>query len=860
MDSEAILSRLTNNEPVSVSEPVDGLGQAYFSKLLHLYGGEVAGLESLGKKWRRVLRMAADSAWVYRAGGVYERSRGKWRASAAAFISAGDHATEPVTRYAFQVGAIDSLARAGKVADAELLARRIAVSLRRLGESGLAARAMLNLGNSLVYQDRMTEARRVLQSAIPDLELSGFVQEAVSGKMALSSTYLFGGDPRLAETLAREVESAAKEHGLEYLANLARLNVALSMILTGRSEEAHRILIELRSALADSVADSVRVEEYLGDSYSRLNLWDEAYDSYHEAFVIGSPIPLHRANLELGMGEALTAMGRLDDARLHLERARRGYRNLNNEPWQAVCLHRIARLDLVAGNRALAIRRLASAESLAANSPFHLSEIWLTQTEVGVDRLARAKALISRYGYLDLAWKVHWLRAISSQRPLPHFRKMFDSIATSRLGRRSAAARMRFMEDKTRAMQAYLGYLLSKPTGANVREAVQVIERARSVTLIDEILTAGTYPQELTDSLARIRSQIGQLLDEPPSGQTRFGVRRGVRISQAQRTATEGLMALRLISGDPKSHAESGVILAELDSEFGILSGGKVFWPTVSGSQLADLVRWMPFELLAPMADPKVLVGSAIQILQDIAGAFAPVWKSKAASICPDGLAWRIPWSACSILADYPSEWALSLHPAMNCRFQGKLDRESKAVVWLGKSDDLKHARVEAESVAGKFDNCPIVNTRAEAERSLNGKYDAIHIVSHAVHRSQNPALSTIEFPDGPVFSHEIARSRLNVRLATLSACETGSLSIASRSEPDGLARAFLARGAQSVVASQWPLDDESAYRQFNLFFDALIAGYPITKALHGARLACREWRDHPYYWGALALYAGYEK
>jgi len=135
-----------------------------------------------------------------------------------------------------------------------------------------------------------------------------------------------------------------------------------------------------------------------------------------------------------------------------------------------------------------------------------------------------------------------------------------------------------------------------------------------------------------------------------------------------------------------------------------------------------------------------------------------------------------------------------------------------------------------------------------------------VHVVSHAVHRPRNPALSTIEFPDGPVFSHEIARSRLKVRLATLSACETGSVSIASRSEPDGIARAFLARGAQSVIASQWPLDDEAAYRQFNLFFDALIDGYPITEALHGARVACRDWRAHPYYWGALALYAGYEK
>ena len=860
MDSATILDRLERNKPVRVADPVPGLGEAYFSRLVVLYGGDVRELEVLGSKWRQVLRLAADRAWAYRAGGVYERSRGRWTKSAAAFISAGFNATDPISRHAFQVGAIDSLARAGKVDEAEALARRIAKGLRRRREPGLAARAMLNLGNSLVYQDRMSEARKVLQIVLPQLESSGLVQEATSARLALSSSHLFGGDPRLAESLAREVEATATESGGEYLANLARLNIALSMIVTGRSEEAHRILIGLRAELADSTPDSARVEEYLGDAYARLNLWEEAEESYRAALGTTPLIPLHKANLELGIGQALAAQGRPDEALAYFDRARRGYRKLNNRAWEAVCLHGTARIDHRNGRLRESARRLAQAEILASDSPSHLAEIWLTQSEMGFDRLQKAERLIKRFGYLDLVWKVYCLKAQRAKNPLPHFRKMFEAITAARLARNSVAVRFRFMEDKSEAIRAYLGSLLSTDTSEAVQEALLVIEQARSTTLIDEILTAGTYPKQLVDSLSRIRELIERLMDEPATGQARLSRRDGPSLSRAQKAATEGLMAVLVSPDQARSAPKSAVVLAETNIGIRILSGGRSSAPHSPDAKVAELLRWLPFELLAPMTDPSVDADPALAILQEIADVFASIWRELPSSICPDGLTWRIPWTACSHVVGHPREWFLSLHPAMNGRYAGSLNRDAKAVVWLGQSEDLTYAKTEAEAISRKFLDCPILTTRAEVQESINRTYEVVHVVSHAVHLAQNPAFSTIEFPDGPLFSYEIARSGLKVRLATLSACETGSVSIANRSEPDGIARAFLARGAESVVASQWPLDDEAGYRQFNLFFDSLIAKYPIEQALQGARVACRDWRAHPYYWGALALYAGYEK
>jgi CHAT domain-containing protein len=118
---------------------------------------------------------------------------------------------------------------------------------------------------------------------------------------------------------------------------------------------------------------------------------------------------------------------------------------------------------------------------------------------------------------------------------------------------------------------------------------------------------------------------------------------------------------------------------------------------------------------------------------------------------------------------------------------------------------------------------------------------------------------SHFEFADGPVFAIDIARSRLNAQVAVLAGCETGRIQLAFPDEPDGLVRAFLARGASSVVAGLWPLDDEAACVTTVAAAEALAVGRSVRESLSVGRAACRSKFDHPYFWGALSLFGGYE-
>ena len=63
---------------------------------------------------------------------------------------------------------------------------------------------------------------------------------------------------------------------------------------------------------------------------------------------------------------------------------------------------------------------------------------------------------------------------------------------------------------------------------------------------------------------------------------------------------------------------------------------------------------------------------------------------------------------------------------------------------------------------------------------------------------------------DGLWQAREIRQSRLNADVVVLSACETGVGRLEGQEGIMNLARAFLAAGAKSVVASLWEVDDRS--------------------------------------------------
>jgi len=154
----------------------------------------------------------------------------------------------------------------------------------------------------------------------------------------------------------------------------------------------------------------------------------------------------------------------------------------------------------------------------------------------------------------------------------------------------------------------------------------------------------------------------------------------------------------------------------------------------------------------------------------------------------------------------------------------------------------------------------------AASESAAHAAAAGAHVLHFAVHAQaddHDPLASHLRLGaddqnDGYFHLAEIAAARLPARLVVLSACETQSGRLFNGEGLMGLARAFLAGGGGSVVATQWPVGP-SAADLMGEFYRRLAAGTPPATALRAAELSLR--RDpataHPFYWAGFVLVAG---
>jgi CHAT domain-containing protein len=152
--------------------------------------------------------------------------------------------------------------------------------------------------------------------------------------------------------------------------------------------------------------------------------------------------------------------------------------------------------------------------------------------------------------------------------------------------------------------------------------------------------------------------------------------------------------------------------------------------------------------------------------------------------------------------------------------------------------------------------------TESAAKAALS-RFGVIHFVVHAQASARDPLASHLRLaPDSGEDSYlnldEIAATKLGARLVVLSACETDAGPILNGEGVMGLARAFLASGAHSVVGTQWPVGPTMA-DLMGQFYRRLAAGEAPSAALRAAKLALRSnpVTAHPFYWGGALLVTG---
>ena len=180
--------------------------------------------------------------------------------------------------------------------------------------------------------------------------------------------------------------------------------------------------------------------------------------------------------------------------------------------------------------------------------------------------------------------------------------------------------------------------------------------------------------------------------------------------------------------------------------------------------------------------------------------------------------------------------------------------------------DDLPCAQEEVEMIASILKTRPLTGihaTKAEVMKRMSS-VGLIHIAAHGneltgeIALSPNPGWSS-KFPqrkDYILKMSDVQVVNLRARLVVLSCCHSGRGRILKGEGVVGIARAFLASGARSVLVALWAIDDEATMVFMKSFYQHLKEGKAASAAVQQSMKFLRESEQfsETRYWAPFQL------
>ena len=179
---------------------------------------------------------------------------------------------------------------------------------------------------------------------------------------------------------------------------------------------------------------------------------------------------------------------------------------------------------------------------------------------------------------------------------------------------------------------------------------------------------------------------------------------------------------------------------------------------------------------------------------------------------------------------------------------------------------ELKYNVEEVEHMGEMIGGRVLFNQEASKANflALQSGFRIIHLATHGKANSTAGDYSFLAFSETPgaegddalLFVKEIYSISTNAEMVVLSACETGFGELQKGEGIASIARSFSYAGAQSLVATQWNVDDKATHDLVRLFFGHINDGMPKDRALQAAMLAFirngGQRHAHPYYWASF--------
>jgi len=306
----------------------------------------------------------------------------------------------------------------------------------------------------------------------------------------------------------------------------------------------------------------------------------------------------------------------------------------------------------------------------------------------------------------------------------------------------------------------------------------------------------------------------------------------------------------------------------------------------LSASRVEEMVTHLQREARAggDARELEQLTGQLSELLLRPLGTFAPAGDKLI--VIPDKALGQVPFAALKdprtgryLIAEHPLAIAPSCsfylrrvdHPRADPRAPFSILAIGDPAVDGARNPGLPLAGLEAREVAALYQHagsptCLLTGGEATRDRFLSslGAFEVVHFAGHAEVDESDPIFSRLLLAATPsdsgiVFASDLYKLHFGrTQLVVLAGCNTASGSVSPSEGVLSLGRPFLAGGVRSVVASLWPVTDQSALAFSSRFHQAFLASQDAAVALRTAQLAMMtdpnpEIRS-PAAWGAFVL------
>ncbi|MER3481895.1 MAG: hypothetical protein C4332_00705 [Meiothermus sp.] len=801
------------------------------------------------------------------------RDLAEW--SREAFVRLGLH--QDAATVGINLGIIHS--RMGRIAEAEAMFLQALAQLEGAGDETGAAKAHSNLGQLYQQQDRFDEAAAQLEAALEVFRRHAQTQFVAGTSLSLVLLCRKGGRLRDALELLSRVRAAygdLKTHPDAAFVGLEEARVYLDLNLLG---EAERLSQELSEVFA------------------------------------GRGMGLEQAESLMTLGSAQAKAGKLEEARSTLGQAQALWRALDNPLQAALVEAYIANLLLQEGRKGTlpqlegAVLQSAKAAENLAEMPsaraLALSVLAEALLELGNPvearhRLEQAQAALAGLEFPSLRIQLEGLlgRAALPEAPVAetHFKRAIELLEEVRSSLAVDEFKTAYLGDKLDVYGLLVDLLLE---GGRVHEAFAYTERAKSRALLELLAGRGEQTGQSAEArtlkcdLDRARAELdGYFLaleaqtEDASRAVWRARITEGealvTRLQRELERAQDGGLAqsFQVELTEIQAALPAGAVLLEYFSTARglvafVLDGPTLRAVRLSGelAQVEGVLERLEFflgrvaggEVFARIYGEGVLRQAVDEQLKALHGLLLEPLSLDLAGrnlvLVPHGVLHKVPFAALLGEDGYLLDRAeVSLAPSAAvyafCR-QRPVHREGPLVAFGVPLENIPQVLHEVEAItaiahqAHKFVE--------EAATSGNffahaGQAQVLHLATHGAFRPDNPMFSGLRLADGWLAARDLYQLRLKAELVVLSACETGLSQQAGGDELLGLARGFLYAGTPCLVASLWPVKDDTTAQLMAEFYRALQTGLPVGVALRKAQQTLREIHPNPYYWSAFSI------